>query len=66
MPHNIEVQSLHKGSYHQGDTLTYTIDGHQVEVTGEFHVDSNNILHHYHYFDDFSFVEVCCPYGNFG
>lgn len=66
MTHNVEVQSLHKGSYHTGDTLSYTIDGNFFEVSGEFYVDSHNKLHYYHYFDDDNFVEVCCTYKNFG
>lgn len=31
---------------HQGITLSYEIDGKPYEVTGEFFIDRNGVLHH--------------------
>ena len=50
--HTIIVDELIKGSYNQGDTLVYQADGVEINVTGEFYVDKQGILHHSHVFED--------------
>lgn len=60
--HKIEDVELLKGNYHQGDTLTYTADGKDVAVTGEFYVDGDNVLHHTHEFEDGTEIEIKIKY----
>lgn len=49
---------------HQGDCLTFTADGEEINVTGEFFVDRNGQLHHTHIFPDGEEVEITIPYNN--
>lgn len=62
MKHTVEFYELCKGSYGQGDTLTYFADGVQFDVTGEFYVDRQGVLHHTHIFDDGTEMEVKAQY----
>lgn len=62
--HKIEDVELRKGNYHQGDTLTYTADGKEVVVSGEFYVDDDYKLHHTHEFEDGTEIEIVIPYEN--
>ena len=43
-------------------TLYYVADGEDIEVTGEFYMDKNGVIHHNHWFDEDGkdAVEVLC------
>lgn len=60
--HVIDKVILTKGTK---DTLTYIVDGEQMEVTGEFHVDEDGILHHVHLFNDGEEIDVTLPYDEY-
>lgn len=59
--HTIEFYELLKGNYGH-DTLIYFADGKEYNVTGEFYIDCQGILHHTHIFDDREELEVTCQY----
>lgn len=42
--------------------LYYVIDGHEYEVSGEFYMDKNGVIHHEHWFDEDGqdTVEILC------
>lgn len=60
--HIVEDIELTKGTYNTGDTLTYVVDGQQYDVTGEFWVDNDHMLHHTHICDDGTELDITTPY----
>ena len=63
MEHKIDNIELMKGSYHNGDTLSFECDGYGHSVTGEFYIDNYGYLHHTHIVDDDE-VEIICKYSS--
>lgn len=60
--HIVEDIELTKGTYNTGDTLTYVVDGQQYDVTGDFWVDNDHMLHHTHICDDGTELDITTPY----
>lgn len=40
------------------ETLRYTFNGEQYNVTGEFYIDNDDVLHHTHYTQDEQEIEI--------
>lgn len=62
-PHEVTDVELTKGGYGH-DTLVYFADGEEIEVTGEFYVDKDGMLHHTHTFEDGEEIEITLPYND--
>lgn len=60
--HTIENVELEKNG-HQGDCLTYTADGEDFNITGQFYVDRAGQLHHTHLFPNGDEMEITVPYN---
>ena len=59
---SIENVELLKGSYNQGDTLSWSYGGKDYSATGEFFIDKDNILHHTFVTPDGDEIEIETKY----
>lgn len=61
MKHTIEDVEITKGGYCH-DCLTFYADGERIQVDGQFFVDKQGVLHHWHIFPDGKEQEVTVQY----